>query len=141
MLNRVDKFLEQCLSGIPEGRYSARLRKELEGHLAALEADLTDAALLRNHFRLRKDRRGLVTAGLLMTWTGEKAAVLLVSSLLYGIPLTALPELVGTMARDSDFSYNLPWFSAPYCVWTLFGCLLLGRLFGGVGRKKRRQAA
>lgn len=76
-----------------------------------------------------------------MTWAGEKAVVLLVSSLLYGIPLTALPELVGTMARDSDFAYNLPWFSAPYCVWTLFGCLLLGRLFGGGERERRRQAA
>ncbi len=43
MLNRADKFLEQCLSGIPEGRYTRRLRKELESHLAALEADLTAA--------------------------------------------------------------------------------------------------
>ena len=43
MLNWADDFLERCLSGLPEGRYERRLRKELEDHLAALEADLTAA--------------------------------------------------------------------------------------------------
>ena len=53
----------------------------------------------------------------------------------------ALPELAVTLARDNDFASNLPWFTIPYCVWTLFGCLALGWLFGGGEQERRRQAA
>lgn len=57
MLNRAEDFLEQCLSGIPEGKYERRLRKELEGHLAALEADLTDAGYSQEEARAEAIRR------------------------------------------------------------------------------------
>ncbi len=57
MLNWASDFLEQCLSGIPEGRYTRRLRKELEGHLAALEADLTAAGHAPEEARAEAVRR------------------------------------------------------------------------------------
>ena len=53
----------------------------------------------------------------------------------------ALPELAVTLARDNDFASNLPWFTAPYCIWTLIGCFVLGRLSGGDEREQRRRAA
>ncbi len=57
MLNRANEFLDQCLSGIPEGRYARRLRKELESHLAALEADLTAAGYAPEEARAEAVRR------------------------------------------------------------------------------------
>lgn len=57
MLNWASDFLEQCLSGIPEGRYTRRLRKELESHLAALEADLTAAGYPPEEARAEAVRR------------------------------------------------------------------------------------
>ncbi len=57
MLNRTNDFLERCLSNIPEGRYVRRLRKELEGHLAALEADLTAAGYPPEEARAEAVRR------------------------------------------------------------------------------------
>ena len=246
MLNWANEFLERCLAGIPEGRYARRLRKELEGHLAALEADLTaagcapeeaqaeavrrmgdpaalngsyraewrrkpervlaaagqvtldlvacltaslvagifylaamfvllvihyysssklfptlswhqnelilssldgialflgtyliDRALLRTLFSGRKDLQRMVTLGLLLTWLCEKLAILAGSSDLFGIPLTALPELIGMIAESNDFFKIAPWVNVPYCIWTLIGCFVLGRLFGGEERKKR----
>ena len=57
MLNQTNEFLERCLSGIPEGRYARRLRKELESHLAALEADLTAAGYAPEEARSEAVRR------------------------------------------------------------------------------------
>lgn len=57
MMDWANDFLERCLSGIPEGKYERRLQKELEGHLAALETDLTAAGYAPEEARAEAVRR------------------------------------------------------------------------------------
>lgn len=243
MLKWANDFLEQCLSNIPEGKYSDRLRGELENHLTSLAQDLTEAGysdieaqaeairqmgdpaelnrsyreswlrqpervghdcmvcflssllagacyifafmaliiclsayqaiypyefrpvlenisaakalfgaglflctylmnaiLLRNEFRGRRDRRSLITIGLLMTWVEEKAMVMLLTAMVYhgvyGTTSFTLPELVRLASHSGG--QTAPWFTTFYIIWTFFGCLLLGWLFGCGKRDEKR---
>lgn len=64
MLDWADDFLRQCFGRIPEGRYSERLRSELETHLTALARDLTEAGYDREDARAEALRRMGDPAGL-----------------------------------------------------------------------------
>lgn len=64
----------------------------------------------------------LITAGLLLAWAGEKAAVLSLSSLIYGLPLWELGALFARISGTGD--PTAPWFTPAYILLTLAGCLL-----------------
>lgn len=79
-------------------------------------------------FRFRRERRpaGLVTAGLLAAWAGEKAVIIGLSALIYQMPLGL--DLLHRISRGGDVTG--PWFTPAYIVLTFAGCLLLGQFFG-----------
>lgn len=88
-------------------------------------------------FCFRKERRPAVgiTLGLFAAWAGEKGIYILLSALIYGMPLG--PELLARMARGGDTT--APWFDINM-VLTFFGCLLLGQLFGQKVERRRELA-
>lgn len=96
------------------------------------------AWLLRFCFRRERRPVGLVTAGLLAAWAGEKAAIIGLSMLIYQMPLG--PDLLTRIYDGGDTT--APWFSPVYILLTLVGCILLGQLFGrmDVGEKRRQTA-
>lgn len=94
------------------------------------------AWFLRFCFRRERHPVGLVTAGLLAAWIGERAAIILISALIYQMPLGL--DLLTRIYHGGDTT--APWFSPVNYVLTFAGCLLLGQLFGRLGGKKPQTA-
>lgn len=91
-------------------------------------------------FAMRDEHRPIlpVTLGLLAAWTGEKAAIIGLSALIYG--MLPGPALLTRIYCGGDVT--APWFTPGYIVLTFLGCLLLGQLFGRLpAGKNRRQTA
>lgn len=96
------------------------------------------ALFLRFCFRRERRPVGLVTAGLLAAWAGERMAVILLSAMIYDMPLGL--DLLTRIYCGGDVT--APWFSPANYVLTFLGCLLLGQLFGRMptGKNKIRTA-
>lgn len=131
-------FLALCMIGFTyDAMYPGRtnipllsgdpLPRIIFGAVLFLCAYLANAIYLRIVFRRHRNKYVLITTGLLMTWVCEKASILLLSSLVYGIPPFMLPELMYRIAYGGDQS--APWFQVPYIIWTFAGCFVLGWLF------------
>lgn len=90
------------------------------------------------HLCFRRERRpaGLVTAGLLAAWIGERAAIILISASVYQMPFGL--ALLTRIYHGGDTT--APWFSPVNYVLTFAGCLLLGQMFGRRGGKKPQTA-
>ena len=84
-------------------------------------------------------QRKLVTAGLLLAWAGEKAAILALSALIYGMPLWAPGPLIGRISGGGD--PTAPWFTPAYILLTLAGCVVMGAVSGGLHRSERNRCA
>lgn len=97
---------------------------------------LLGAWFLRSRFRGERHPAGLVTAGLLAAWAGEKTVIIGLSALIYEMPLSL--DLLRRISRGGDVTG--PWFTPAYIVLTFVGCLLLGQLFGRLGGRKPRAA-
>lgn len=95
------------------------------------------AWFLRRRFREERRPVRLVTAGLLMAWAGEKAAIIGLSALIYGMPFG--PDLLTRIYTGGDTT--APWFSPANYVLTLCGCILLGIVFGHMPVKAKRSGA
>lgn len=95
------------------------------GALFALPFTL-GAVFLRVLFRREHRLAGLVTAGLLAAWAGEKAAIILLSAMIYEMPLGA--ALLTRIYCGGDTT--APWFTPAYHGLTFLGCLLLGQTIG-----------
>lgn len=98
------------------------------GGVIFLSAILADAFFLHRSFHWRSNSRRLITTGLLLTWTGEKAIILFFSAMIYGTSPLSLPQLLHQIAHGGD--QTAPWFTLPYIIFSLVGCFLLGWLFG-----------
>jgi len=59
-------------------------------------------------------------------WVGEKVSIILLSALIYGMPLC--PELLVRIYNGGDTT--APWMSPAYVVLTFAMCLALGQIFG-----------
>jgi len=94
------------------------------------------ALYLRARFRDARSPVVWVTLGLLAAWAGEKAAIISLSALIYGMPLG--PDLLRRISYGGDVTG--PWFTPAYIVLTFLGCLVLGQLFGR-NREKRHTLA
>lgn len=94
------------------------------------------ALYLRARFRDTRRPAAWVTLGLLAAWAGEKAAVISLSALIYQMPLGL--DLLHRISRGGDVTG--PWFTPAYIVWTFFGCLILGQLFGRKTERSRELA-
>ncbi|MBR6425788.1 MAG: hypothetical protein IKS29_07540 [Oscillospiraceae bacterium] len=105
----------------------------IAGVVLYLSALLPTAVLLRVSFRDRAHCRILTTLGLLVLWLGEKASLILLSAMLYGMPPLQLGALLHRMAWSGD--PTAPWFTLGYLVWTLAASLLLGIALGTLRRK------
>ena len=95
------------------------------------------ALFLRSRFQRERHPAGLVTAGLLAAWAGEKTVIIGLSALIYEMPLSL--DLLHRISRGGDVTG--PWFTPSYIVLTFVGCLLLGMVFGHIPRKTNRPAA
>ena len=80
-------------------------------------------------------QRKLVTAGLLLAWAGEKAAILALSALIYRMPLWAPGPLIGRISGGGD--PTAPWFTPAYILLTLAGCVVMEAVSGGLHRSQR----
>jgi len=85
------------------------------------------AISLRRAFRGHSHCRGMVTAGLVFIWAGEKLGLVFLNSLVCGVPMA------GTILRGS--AEIAPWLNLPYALLTLAGCFLLGALAGRRGKE------
>lgn len=93
------------------------------------------ALYLRSRFP--EERRTLwITAGLLAAWAGEKAAIILLSALIYEMPLSL--DLLHRISQGGDVTG--PWFTPTYILLTFVGCLVLGQLFGRKMERSRELA-
>lgn len=95
------------------------------------------AWFLRLCFRRERHPAGLVTAGLLAAWAGEKASIIGLSALIYQMPLSL--ELLTRIYRGGDVT--APWFSPANYVLTFLGCILLGAVFGHMSVKMKNSIA
>ena len=109
------------ITGYPE-------RCTLLGVVLFLSAFLAEAFFLRAVFHRRSNSRTLITVGLLIAWAGEKVTILLFSALIYGISPLSFPHLLQRIAHGGD--QTAPWFTVPYIMGSLIGCLILGWVFG-----------
>ncbi len=82
----------------------------------------------RTAFKYRRDRPVAITSALLFAWTGEKAAILGLSSLIYDISIWRLPELMNRISGGGD--PTAPWFTVRYILATMIGCIALGLVSG-----------
>lgn len=94
------------------------------------------ALYLRARFRDARRPAVWVTLGLLAAWAGEKAAIISLSALIYGMPLGL--DLLHHISRGGDVTG--PWFTPTYIVLTFLGCLILGQLFGRNTERRRELA-
>jgi hypothetical protein len=95
------------------------------------------ALYFRKAFRYGKHRMLAVTAGLLFGWTAEKLAIMGISSLIYGIAVWNLPELMYRISEGGDQS--APWFTADYILLSLIGSILLGVVFSIAKTRRKEQ--
>lgn len=95
------------------------------------------AGFLRFYFRKERRPAGLVTAGLLTAWLGEKAAIISISALIYGMPFGL--DLLTRIYHGGDTT--APWFSPVNYVLTFLGCILLGQFFGRFAAQEHRVGA
>ena len=81
---------------------------------------------LARQFQGHPHPRALVFAGLLLAWLGQLCVLLLLSSLLYDIPLGQPARLLARISGGGD--PLAPWFTPVYLSLTLVGCGLLSLL-------------
>jgi hypothetical protein len=84
------------------------------------------ALYLRSVFRNRKKRTFETILALLLIWVAEKLAILGISSMIYGLAIWDLPQLMHRISSGGDQS--APWFTWDYVFLTLAGCVILGLL-------------
>jgi len=77
-----------------------------------------------------------ITLGLLVAWAGEKASIILLSALIYGMPLC--PELLIRIYHGGDTT--APWMNPAYVALTFIMCLALGQIFGRSTEKSYKTA-
>ena len=102
------------------------------GAATYLAGALAETGFLRRLFRRERHRRIWVTLGLLLAWTFEKTAILLLSAAIYDMSPFPLGDLVLRISQGGD--QTAPWFSGAYLLWTLAACLTLGLVLGGKDR-------
>lgn len=94
------------------------------------------AYYLRCCFRDEARPVGWITLGLLAAWVGEKVSIILLSALIYAMPLC--PELLVRIYNGGDTT--APWMNPVYVVLTFGMCVALGQIFGQSTEKNYKTA-